>query len=572
MRTGRREFERKDRKINIVKIIVVIALFIAVGIGIYFLVKSIAKTTSEDYDKKIEESLVEEVAEVEEKTIEEIINEFGGELKEKVNVDTYYITKDGKEYTAYLDGEIVEGRIALWNGNANKPAIDEAGNVNIYTAEELKWIAEQVITGAKNFSGVTITLRQNIDLGARKNEDGTWTGNNWTSIVGFLDELPKAEPSEANKVEISVEEPVYDASVNVTKENLKRFAGIFNGNGFTIRGLNIDSDKRYQGLFGFNSGTISNLTIKNSNIKGSIGVGAIAGLNGGTIQNCSIENVCIKGIEKVGGFAGISMENSRIENCNTKGDTSFVYGDKYAGGIIGYINNNAIILNSNNKANVTGKDYIGGIAGIIFYGTTVQNSSNMAMNVVGENYVGGIAGYSSAQIQNSYNHTNENKKGIVRGENYIGGIVGLNYSMGNITDCYNSGEIIVKNDNGGGIVGLNNANISNTYNIGVINAESAKGAKIGGVCGQNISESYIYTSYNIGEIKFGKSAEGVVGADFGTTENCFYLNTSIKTETLNNNYAKNDTDMKTGILSNLGVGFKEDTENKNSGYPILSWQ
>lgn len=570
MRSGRREVEKEGRKINIVKLLIVILLVIVVIVGIYFLVKNTGKQSNEDYNKKIEDALVEDVEEVKEKTIEEIIAEFGGELKEKVSDDTYYITKDGKEYTAYSDGDIVEGRIAIWNGTSSQPAIDEAGNINIYTAEELKWVADQVVTGAKNFSGVTITLRKDIDLGSRKNKDGNWSGTLWTPIVGFLDELPKPEnQTEKQPVEEVVPQ---DDSVNVTKENLKRFAGTFDGNGFSIRGLNIDSNKRYEGLFGYNAGTISNLTIKNSNIKGGTGVGAIAGLNGGLIIGCSIENVEVKGNEKVGGFAGINMENSRIENCNTVGDNTFVYGDKYAGGIIGYTNNNSNILNCCNRANVTGKDYIGGISGIAFYGTTIQNSSNMAMNIVGENYVGGIAGYSVAQIQHSYNHNTENKKGIVSGDNYVGGIAGLNYSMGNITDSYNCGEIIIKEDNGGGIVGINNANISNSYNTGKINAENASGVKIGGICGQNLSESFIYTSYNIGNITSKNIAEGVVGADFGTVENCFYLDTSVKGETQNVENAKSETDMKTGILSNLGEGFKEDTENKNSGYPILVWQ
>lgn len=570
MRSGRREFEKEGRKINIVKLLIVILLVIGVIVGIYFLVKNTGKQSNEDYNKKIEDALVEDVDEVKEKSIEEIVTEFGGEIKEKVNNDTYYIMKDGKEYTAYLDGggDIVEGRISIWNGTSSQPAVDEAGNLNIYNAEELKWVADQVITGAKNFSGVTITLRQHIDLGSRKNDDGSWSGNLWTPIVGFLDELPKTEnQTETQPVE---EEIPQDDSINITKENLKRFAGVFNGNGFSIRGLNIDSNKRYEGLFGFNAGIISNLTIKNSNIKGGTGVGAIAGLNSGTIENCYIENVEVKGNEKVGGFAGISMENSKVEACNVTGDNTFVYADKYAGGIIGYTNNNATISNCSNRANVTGKDYIGGISGIMFYGTTVQNSSNMAMNVVGENYVGGIAGYSVAQIQNAYNHNDENKKGIVSGNNYVGGIVGLNYTMGNITDSYNSGEIIVKQDNGGGIVGLNNASISNTYNTGNINAEEASGAKIGGICGQNVSESYIYTSYNIGNIKVKNTGEGIVGADFGTIENCFYLDTTINSQNKEN--AKSETDMKTSILSNLGEAFKEDTENKNSGYPILSWQ
>lgn len=571
MGTGRRELERNsNKKINKIKVLIVVILVIAVIVGIYFLVnKKADKKENVDGSNLLANNSLEE----NKKTIEEIIAEFGGEVKEEVKPDTYYITKDGKDYTAYADGEIIEGNISLWSGTSQEPAKDEAGNINIYTPEELKWIADQVINGEKNFSGVTITLRNNIDLGARKNDEGNWTGPTWTPIVGFLDELPKKEEN-ANNDEKSedTEIPVEDDSAIVTKENLKRFAGVFNGNDFSIRGMYIESDKRYQGLFGYQSGTIQNLTIKNSSIKGDSGVAAIVGLNEGSIVGCKLQNVEVKGNEKVGGFAGISMVNSIIDNCSCIDVQSTVYGDKYVGGIVGYMNNNTTITSCTNRLNIYGKDYVGGIAGIVFYGSTIRNCSNISLNVVGERYVGGIVGYSGAQIENSYNHDKANLKGMVSGKNYVGGIAGLNYLAGNITDSYNMGEIIATEDNLGGIVGLNNASISNCYNSGVINASECEGIKVAGICGQNLSESFINTSYNIGDIKTKKAAEGIVGADFGTTSNCFYLDTSLKVETENSGNSKNEAELKSLILEQLSDNYKEDSENKNNGYPILLWQ
>lgn len=572
MGTGRREFQREKKKLNIVKVIIVAILVIAVVIGIYFLFKDNNSKTDEEYDKQIEEALVEEVEEEKTRTIDDIVAEFGGQIGEQVKPDTYYITKDGKDYTAYLDGEIVEGKIIPWNGESAQPAIDEAGNINIYSAAELKWVADQVINGDKNFAGVTITLRNNIDLGARKNGDN-WEGTPWTPIVGFLDELPPKENSNANtQATLQEEVPVPDDSVNVKQENLKRFAGVFNGNSLSIRGMYINSDKRYQGLFGYQVGEIQNLNIKNSNVKGDSGVAAIVGLNGGTVSNCNIQNVDVKGTEKIGGIVGINMTSSKVTNCNVLDDNCFIYADKYAGGIVGYMNNNSVVDNCKNKANVTGKDYIGGITGIAFFGTTISNCGNLAMNVVGENYVGGIAGYSQAQIEKTFNHNSENPKGIVSGTEFVGGLVGLNYLMGNITDSYNNGEVKATIDNLGGIAGLNNSTISNCYNLGKINAKETEGGRVGGVCGQNISESYIYSSYNIGKIEYKTSAEGVVGANFGTVSNCFYLDSSLENPNADKSNSKNENDMKTVILSELGDGYKSDDGNINSGYPILIWQ
>ena len=77
------------------------------------------------------------------------------------------------------------------------------------------------------------------------------------------------------------------------------FTGIFDGNGYEIKGMRIDitklpsgtSDTSYAGLFANNAGTIKNLTVS-GDIKSSVYilyVGAICGYNGRfhiwTVQN-----------------------------------------------------------------------------------------------------------------------------------------------------------------------------------------------------------------------------------------------------------------------------------------------
>ena len=287
--SGRREL-RTDRsssqKLNWTKVIIAILVIIIAIASVIVLIVNKNKTgdkINKENQNIAEEAKKEQNQESEYKTIEQMLEEFGGEIAEQVNTDTYYINKEDKTYTAYVNDEIVEGKIVPWNGEAKEPAVDEAGNINIYTAEELKWIADKVIKGEKNFNGVTITLRQHIDLSGRKNEEGKWEGNQWDSAIGFLDELPKKEETKSeNKVE---EQPVEDESVDVTNENLKRFAGVFDGNGFCIRGLYINISKRYQGLFGISSGVIQNLTIKNISINGGNGVEAIVEINDGKLVN-----------------------------------------------------------------------------------------------------------------------------------------------------------------------------------------------------------------------------------------------------------------------------------------------
>ncbi len=160
--------------------------------------------------------------------------------------------------------------------------------------------------------------------------------------------------------------------------------------------------------------------------------------------------------------------------------------------------------------------------------------------------------------------------GYIKANAYVGGITGINYVMGNIDNSLNSAKIIALQDNCGGIVGVNNANISNCYNRGSIEASNCNGAKVGGICGQNISDSYINSSYSIGKIDYKLSADGVVGADFGTTSNCYYLDSSINIR--NDLFVKTQDELKTAILDNLSDFYKEDKGNVNNGFPVLNWE
>ena len=562
---GKRSID-SGRKLNIKKVLIAILLFVITIVLIVAAVKGIVGFINSDKPEPVEKVNEESSQAENTKTMDEVAQSFGGNVTEKVKEDTYYVSKDNKDYTIYLDGEVAEDKIIPWNGETAKPAIDEAGNINIYSAAELAWVAEQVCTGEKNFSGVTITLRKNIDLGARKKEDGTWEGTTWNAIIGFLDELPNKEIQ--NKVE---ENTQTDLDADVKQENLKRFDGIFNGNGCSIRGLKIDTDKRYQGLFGYSSGSITNLTIKKSYIKGGTGTGGIVGLNEGNIISCSIEDTEIISSEKVGGIVGIAMTESVLEDCHVS-DTTTIQANNYVGGISGYTNNNVEIKNCQNSAKIKGNEYAGGITGIAFYGTTITECYNNSEKIEGTNYIGGIVGHSAAQLEKCANQTSKENIGTVEGKGYVGGLVGLNYIMGNISYSYNAGKVIVSEDNAGGIVGLNNSTVSSCYNIGEVDCQNATGLKIGGICGQNLSDSFIYTSYNAGKINNTNYAGGLVGADFGEITGSCCLSTCLEKQTADTEYHKTEEEMKSIVLQELGDSFKKDENGINKGFPVLEWQ
>ena len=146
----------------------------------------------------------------------------------------------------------------------------------------------------------------------------------------------------------------------------------------------------------------------------------------------------------------------------------------------------------------------------------------------------------------------------------MAGIVGETEEDSIVKSCYNTGEI-KGNDFIAGIAGT----------FGYYSTDTEK--------------TYIKNSYNIGNIQSNNSGEnigGIVGNLFNerNVENCYYLtNTAIggiqgqdvegQAESKTEEDMKNTTDKSfVDILNNGENNWKADIENKNKGYPILSWQ
>lgn len=219
------------------------------------------------------------------------------------------------------------------------------------------------------------------------------------------------------------------------------FGGIFDGNGYTIRGLSITVEGSNQGLFRYlqDDGIIKNLNVEGvvtpSGEKST--VGGMVGYNKGIIENCNFSGL-VKGKDIVGGLVGWNGTSGMLVNSSFEG---VIYGESKVGGIAGY--NAGAILRCFNDSNVNTTveehklDYknltledinltklisdaidIGGIAGVNT--GIVQNSENRGIvgyPHVGYN-VGGVVGRQSGYITNSVNH------GTIYGRKDVGGIVG----------------------------------------------------------------------------------------------------------------------------------------------------
>lgn len=152
---------------------------------------------------------------------------------------------------------------------------------------------------------------------------------------------------------------------------VKDFAGSFDGNGYVISGLYIESDADYVGLFANikASGKVKNVHLEIleeaqgfgfSGITGSSFVGGIAGyceaVDG--IFNCSVEGGVISGERAVGAVVG-ELASSKLDGCVA---TSVVKASQSAGGLVGVAKGNSVIRNSVSAVTV---DAVGGtIVGI----------------------------------------------------------------------------------------------------------------------------------------------------------------------------------------------------------------
>ena len=194
----------------------------------------------------------------------------------------------------------------------------------ISTTTDLKYLAVWVNAG-NNFEGKFFKLGDNIALDKSKE-------NNFT--------------------------PIGNANYS--------FSGTFDGQGYTISGLNINKPNNNNvGLFGrANNATIKNLKLDNCTITGKESTGAIVGLGSDnvTITNCRVTNsVTVSGTSYVGGIVG---QNANVIGCASAATVSG--SSNYVGGIIGNSNSNTI-------------------ANSLYTGTSVNCSGNNKGAIVGSN-------------------------------------------------------------------------------------------------------------------------------------------------------------------------------------------
>ena len=240
---------------------------------------------------------------------------------------------------------------------------------------------------------------------AQLNADGYYEIKNGGNLFWFANHVNTADRT-ANAVltaDIDLEGRPW-TPIGSTGEANNNFRGVFDGQNYTIRGLNVEGGRAGLGFFGeVRTGTVKNFTIYGEVVVNTevdyIGgvIGSICGLNGendlerngAIIQNItSYVNLTAKvhGTGMIGGFVGYANHQSLIEQCSWYGtfDAGEYRVDSGAGGFIGKIQENSSEVTIRNCA---------------AYGTIKTNYAKNSFNNTPTIYMGGFLSFSNTNAQ-----------------------------------------------------------------------------------------------------------------------------------------------------------------------------
>ena len=180
--------------------------------------------------------------------------------------------------------------------------------------------------------------------------------------------------------------PIGIANDDESWDNVPKFIGSFDGQGYTISGMyanTVRSDAKdwAVGLFGLvaikSVAEIKNVTLDNFYVNGSLNVGGFVGRTKGalTIENCYASNGYITAAaQQQGTFVASTTEGAcTLENCGI--DNVTLKGATKIGSFIGLeLASPVTLLNCYAKANIEGENYVGALVGATKDGSvTVEN-------------------------------------------------------------------------------------------------------------------------------------------------------------------------------------------------------
>ncbi len=240
-----------------------------------------------------------------------------------------------------------------------------------------------------------------------------------------------------------------------------------------------------------------------------------------------IHDLTLNGIMHLSHRSGtfVGLLNGALRNVVNKGEITANQSTAYLGGIVGEVGEGALVDSAFNEASfeVKGKQYVAGIAGRTYAGSTISNSGN---------------------------------SGNITSDKSAAGIVAYMQTGGNVIGCYNTGTINATASSVAGIVGYVNGNstfvIDSCYNTGAITASGNMGGIVGNTGSGNTGR--ISRCWNTGELNSTGATGGIAG----------YVNSGVDLDSLYNTGNVTSTNGNAGgIVGNLSSGFGSYTMTVN---------
>ena len=399
-------------------------------------------------------------------------NEKGGTIANTISSITLHV-KNPKENATYFGGVVGQNSGTI-NGATNKSSVDVAAEGATYVGGI---IGQNTETG--ELQG---TILNEGKVSGLSNVGGIIGENKNSQLLNNSDENERLQITNAGSVSaknggaagIFYNNNITDSQG--TNANAINNVDIINKG--TVTGGK-DDDSITGGLFGINTGDITNSTLTNTGeVTGGGTVGGLIGNNSGSASGSVFTNDgIVEGEHKVGGLFGINSgsfnTSSLINTVNAQ-----VTGKQEVGGLIGY-----------NRGNITGGRLEANGTDNGYYKYQIYNNGTINVNEEGT-HIGGLFGTNSGKVEAAYN------TGVINAgqSSNVGGIAGVNEQDGKLDQVFNTvmtadgqNATISGGTNVGGLVGTNSGTLSNAYNTTTVEGKLPN-AIVGNAVGENTNK------------------------------------------------------------------------------------
>ncbi|OYT91717.1 MAG: hypothetical protein CFE43_11980 [Burkholderiales bacterium PBB3] len=456
------------------------------------------------------------------------------------NLDTSNVTISTLTQGVPGSGDILVNEALNWSGtnmltlsaerniaiNADITASGNGAGIQLFYGGSNTTTAPVASTGYTLGTGANITLSGTTPV--------VWIGNNQYTALKTLTNFSAMNNSNGKFVLVND----IDASVSGTKSGpwvgqLGSGTGsvaVFDGFGNTISNMSISSTFSYQGLIGYNYGTVRNLGVQNFTL-----------LSPGADQSLGLI-----GLNSKGSVSGIAVSGANSVACSYQCGTIIGWND--GGTLNNFTLAGTIALSGSSVGGAVGRNTTN--AGVT--GTVSNGVSSAAVSSTDTGYftMGGVVGGNSGDVSAVSNSGTVTVNGARTGSvdtrfgSGIGGLIGENgngtgagQTAGLLSNSSFTGSVTVGSGTSlatgfwgvGGLVGYNHTSIQGSTSSGTVTAGDFA-QYVGGLAGNssnvysNSAVTAISTSTSTGNVSTGLSAQ-FVGGISGATPNYSTLTT-----------------------------------------------